>query len=112
MLTMIVKNTRMRRELNTIAVMVRMYCYNLHRRKSLCPECRQLLDYAQNQLSRCPFQGGKTTCALCKVHCYKAGMRVKVRAVMRYAGPRMLFCHPAMAVLHMIDSQRKKPVKK
>lgn len=107
---MVSKNPRMRRELNTVAVMVRMYCHGQHQTRTLCPECRQLLDYAQKRLGKCPFQDGKTTCAICPVHCYQADMRVKVRAVMRYSGPRMLLRHPLLAVRHMIDSQRKKPV--
>jgi hypothetical protein len=100
----------MRRELTTIAIMVGMYCYGRHERKSLCPDCRQLLDYAQKRLGTCPFQEGKTTCLICPVHCYRADMRLKVRAVMRYAGPRMVFRHPALAVHHIFDSRRKKPV--
>jgi hypothetical protein len=43
------------------------------------------------------------------VHCYKPDMREKVRAVMRYAGPRMLRRHPVLSVLHLIDSLRKTP---
>ncbi|MDR2525428.1 MAG: nitrous oxide-stimulated promoter family protein, partial [Oscillospiraceae bacterium] len=34
--------------------------------------------------------------------CYRADMREKIRAVMRYAGPRMLLHHPVMAIRHFI----------
>ena len=33
----------------------------------------------------------KTFCSNCKVHCYKPEMRKKIRAVMRFSGPRMIF---------------------
>ncbi len=37
-------------------------------------------------------------------------MRVRVRAVMRYAGPRMLWRHPALAIRHLlVDSRRQAP---
>jgi hypothetical protein len=38
-------------------------------------------------------------------------MREKIRAVMRYAGPRMLYHHPLLAFYHMIDGMRKEPCK-
>ncbi len=37
-------------------------------------------------------------------------MRERVRAVMRYAGPRMLLCHPILALLHLRDGlTRRRP---
>jgi len=35
-------------------------------------------------------------------------MREKIRAVMRYSGPRMLFSHPVLVVRHGIESIREK----
>jgi hypothetical protein len=32
-----------------------------------------------------------------------------VRAMMRYAGPRMLLRHPILAVLHLFDGKRHIP---
>jgi hypothetical protein len=69
------------------------------------------LEYALKALKKCPFQEGKTTCAKCPVHCYQQDKREKIRAVMRYAGPRMIYRHPTLAVFHIIDSRRKAPVK-
>jgi hypothetical protein len=34
-------------------------------------------------------------------------MREKIRVVMRYAGPRMLFRHPWFAIQHLFDGFRK-----
>lgn len=44
----------------------------------------------------------------CRVHCYKPAMREKIRAVMRFSGPRMIFHHPVAAVWHVIETKREK----
>ena len=103
---------RMARESRTVEAMITIYCRGHHgTRRELCRECEELLDYATARLDRCPFQEGKTTCANCPVHCYRAAERKKIRAVMRYAGPRMLFRHPILALFHFIDGSRKEPVR-
>lgn len=103
---------RMVRESRTIEAMINVYCHGQHRtRDRLCPECRELLDYARMRLDRCPYQEGKTTCASCPIHCYRPAMREAVRAVMRYAGPRMLVRHPTLSLFHLIDGLRKEPIR-
>ena len=47
-------------------------------------------------------------CRNCKVHCYKPEMREKIREVMRYSGPRMIFHHPAAAIRHVILTKKEK----
>jgi hypothetical protein len=37
-------------------------------------------------------------------------MREKIRMVMRYSGPRMIYKHPIAAVWHLIDTRRKEPI--
>jgi hypothetical protein len=101
---------RIAREKRTIAAMVRIYCRAHHGTSStLCRECEALQSYAFCRLDRCPFGADKTTCAQCPVHCYKPAMRTQVKAMMRYAGPRMLLRHPILALLHQWDSRSKKP---
>jgi hypothetical protein len=103
-------NARILREKKTIKAMVRIACRGRHGpRDGLCPGCSQLLDYALERLEKCPFQEGKTTCADCPVHCYRPVMREEIRAVMRYAGPRMMLRHPILAVCHVIDGLRNHP---
>lgn len=77
-------------------------------RRDLCPECAELEAYAHARSERCPFMEEKTFCSNCTVHCYRPEMRERIRTVMRYAGPRMLFHHPVMAIRHMIESQRER----
>ncbi|MDV2990137.1 MAG: nitrous oxide-stimulated promoter family protein [Dehalogenimonas sp.] len=101
---------RLRRETITILVMIDMYCRSHHQQPDNCLECRELGEYAVKRLDKCPFGEGKTVCALCPVHCYKPELRQRVREVMRYAGPRMTLRHPLMALTHIIDRRRKKPL--
>jgi hypothetical protein len=105
-----VPHPRMKRERKTVEAMIALYCREQHHSgEQLCDECRQLAEYARLRLANCPFQENKTTCGNCPIHCYKSGMRAKVREVMRYAGPRMIRHHPWLAVGHMIDGLRKQP---
>ena len=101
-------SSRLRREGKTLEAMVRLYCRKLHSgRKGPCEECRALLDYAMKRLDLCPFVADKPTCARCPVHCYRPDMRERVRAVMRFAGPRMTVRHPVLAARHLADARRK-----
>jgi hypothetical protein len=101
---------RLARELATIRAMVGIYCRDKHATTDdLCPGCRGLMDYATRRLDRCVFGDDKPTCANCKVHCYTAAMREQVRVVMRYAGPRMMWRHPLLALAHIVDGRREAP---
>ncbi|OGP80951.1 MAG: hypothetical protein A2Z08_01360 [Deltaproteobacteria bacterium RBG_16_54_11] len=106
------RHPRLTREDKTVEAMIRMHCRSEHHAaEGLCPDCRELLAYARERLSRCPYQEGKTQCARCLIHCYRPAIREKIRAVMRYAGPRMMYRHPIMALYHFIDGIRKEPSK-
>ena len=101
---------RLAREWQTIAAMVGCYCEGHHKTKTaLCPECQGLLDYAAVRLERCRFGVDKPVCAKCPVHCYQPARREQVKAVMRYAGPRMLWWHPILGLRHWLDGFRKAP---
>ncbi|MDI6688312.1 MAG: nitrous oxide-stimulated promoter family protein [Desulfobacterales bacterium] len=94
---------KMMKESKTVEVMIEIFCHGKHgNKKGLCPECRELLDYAVQRLEKCPFQENKRTCAKCPVHCYKPDMRKKIRAVMKYVGPRMLYRHPVLSGAHFL----------
>ena len=96
------------REKQIVSEMIRLYCRKRHgTRTGLCPECAELDAYARTRSDRCPFMETKTFCSNCKVHCYKPEMREKIREVMRFSGPRMLFHHPVMAVRPVIESKRE-----
>ncbi len=104
------EHPRIAREKRTVEAMVRIYCRGHHgARGGLCEGCTDLRDYAFARLDRCRYAEGKPTCANCEVHCYGPKMRVRVREVMRYAGPRMMARHPVMALRHVVDGRRRPP---
>ncbi|HZQ62836.1 MAG TPA: nitrous oxide-stimulated promoter family protein [Casimicrobiaceae bacterium] len=95
------------RELDTIEAMFRIYCRAHHRRQTVdCDDCGELLDYATRRLVRCVFGANKPTCANCAVHCYSETMRARIHDVMRYAGPRMTWRHPFLAIHHVLAGRR------
>jgi hypothetical protein len=90
------------REKKTVQTMLEIYCADHHApADGLCPECRALLTYSHERLDRCPFCEGKPTCKDCPVHCYRPERREAIGVVMRYAGPRMLWRHPWLAIVHL-----------
>lgn len=93
------------REKRLIPEMIRMHCHAKQHTKGqdLCPECKELLDYALFRLEKCPFKENKTFCSFCKVHCYRPEMRERIREVMRWSGPRLTFTHPAYAFRHVFQ---------
>lgn len=103
---------RINREQKTIEKMLAIYCRDKHGTQKLCPDCRDLQNYAMERITRCKFADQKTSCGKCTVHCYRKEVREKIVQVMRYAGPKMLFHHPVLAVYHLIDSLKKNPIKR
>ena len=104
------------REKETVTLMIRLYCRKRHAearaaagvgKEELCPECEALATYARQRSDRCPFMEEKTFCSNCRVHCYTPEMREKIREVMRFSGPRMMFHRPVMAIRHLVESKRE-----
>jgi predicted amidophosphoribosyltransferase len=95
-------------EIELVGLMTQIYCHGNHgtRKGELCPECAELLDYARARVHACPRMEEKTFCSTCPVHCYRPAMRERMRAVMRYAGPRMLFVRPVPALKHCVNTLR------
>lgn len=100
--------TKRAREKTIVSEMIALYCRKNHRTNGLCPDCAALEEYARQRSDKCPFMETKTFCSNCKVHCYKPEMREKIRVVMRFSGPRMLFYHPVMAVRHLMETKKEK----
>jgi hypothetical protein len=96
------------RELLTITRMVEIYCRAHHggAAGALCDECGEFMDYAGVRLEKCPYGEDKPTCTNCPIHCYKPEKRDQAKAIMRYAGPRMIFRHPWLAITHKLDGFR------
>lgn len=96
-------------EKEMVSGMIALYCRKKHHTKGiLCEECAELDTYARNRSDKCPFMETKTFCSNCTVHCYKPEMRERIRAVMRYSGPRMIFYHPVAALRHVVSTKQEK----
>ena len=101
--------TKREREKAIVSEMIALYCRKQHGvRSGLCADCAALTTYARERSDRCPFMETKTFCSNCRVHCYKSDMREKIRVVMRFSGPRMIFCHPVAAVRHVLETKKEK----
>lgn len=92
---------RIEEEKRVVEQMIHLYCKYYEGNDTLCASCQELLQYARERLSRCPFGDKKSTCRKCSIHCYKPDLRERMRGVMRFAGPRMLMHYPIDAIKHM-----------
>jgi len=108
-------------EKRVVSVMISIYCRGQHHEQlgknapkaksgaqSICPSCSKLHVYAHDRLDHCPQGEQKNFCGFCTIHCYRPEERQQIKAVMRYAGPRMLFTHPIMAFRHLAAKLRHK----
>lgn len=92
-------------EKKTVGKMIYIYCAAKHGTShSLCSECDRLNTYAQRRLSSCKFGENKPTCERCPIHCYAPQMREKIREVMRFSGPRMIYRSPILAIHHLFKN--------
>ena len=96
------------KEKEIVTLMISLYCKKNHHSKKLCPDCRELAEYTCLRTDKCPFMESKTFCVNCRVHCYKPSMRERIRQVMRFSGPRMIFHHPILAIRHLIEQNRER----
>lgn len=97
-------------ETKTVNLMIALYCHKHHKTKKglLCEECNELKEYCEYRLSLCPWGDKKPFCSNCTIHCYNKEHRERIREVMRFSGPRMLFHHPILAIKHVAQTLKQK----
>lgn len=97
-------------ETKTVNLMIALYCHKKHKSKkgNLCTECKELKEYCEYRLSLCPWGDKKPFCSNCSIHCYNKEHRERIREVMRFSGPRMLFHHPILAIRHVKETIKQK----
>jgi hypothetical protein len=87
----------------TVKAMIELYCHKKHKtNKSLCSDCETLLNYCVKRIDICTFGVDKPVCSNCTIHCYNKENRDRIKEVMRFSGPRMLYSHPILTVKHLI----------
>lgn len=97
---------RLRRERRTVRAMIGIYCRHHHGGAPMCGACAELAAYADRRLDLCPYGPDKPACSNCPIHCYRPEPRERIREVMRFAGPRMIWRHPYLAIRHVLDERR------
>ncbi len=110
-----ISEKKFKSESDTVNLMIALYCHKKHKTKKneLCPECQELKEYCAYRLSLCVWGDKKPFCSNCRIHCYNKEHREKIREVMRFSGPRMLFHHPVLAIKHVTQTMKeKKRIKK
>ena len=84
------------------------YCKGQKHPGRPCRDCSELIQYVEERVDLCPFMETKTYCSNCKVHCYNPSMRMKIKEVMRYSGPRMILSHPMIVIDHVYQGIKQK----
>ena len=100
---------RHNREQATLEAIGRIYC-NAHHAGAkdaagLCPQCRTTVDATLARAQACPY-GHEHNCQDCDTQCQRGQAQQDVRAMMRYAAPRMAFSHPLMTIEYLRKRKR------
>ena len=92
----------LKNEKKTVKAMIRIYCSAHHKTENrLCFECQNVYEYAEFRINKCNFKFQNLVCSECRVHCFNPEMREKIKQIMRYAGPGMIWKHPFLAVRYL-----------
>ena len=95
------------REKKVISEMVKLYCRKNHKKRELCDECKDVLNYSLNRIDNCKYMDTKTFCSNCKKPFYSPKMKEKIKQIMKFSGPRILFHHPLLVISHMLSRFKK-----
>lgn len=94
--------TRIEKEKEIVEIMINLYCNKKHKCKDgFCDECKELLDYAHKRLTYCKFGNKKSSCSKCTIHCYKKDMKLRIKEVMKFSGPRLIIYRPYEFIRHI-----------
>jgi Nitrous oxide-stimulated promoter len=87
----------------TLQSLFPIYCgkYHSSEKGELCDSCSAELEYAIHKTKICPEKDQGKTCSDCKVHCFEAEHRERIKEIMRFAGPRLIWSHPLLSVRYI-----------
>lgn len=66
----------------------------------LCEDCRSVVEGTLSRTEQCP-NGHSGNCQDCDIKCQRGESQQKIKAIMRYAAPRMTFRHPFMTMEYL-----------
>jgi superfamily II helicase len=99
------------RDKKTVMAMAQIFCRGHNHicspEDSLCPQCLSVVEYSNEKTQRCPYKH-QGTCNTCPTQCYTQEMRLAIREIMAYSGPRMILHHPIMAIRYLIKKRKNK----
>ena len=103
--------TSREKDLQTLEAMGAIYCRGNHGActhdvAGLCAACRETVEATLERTENCP-NGHKGNCEDCPIKCNRGEQRENIRAIMRYAAPRMLLRHPVMTAHYAYKKLRK-----
>lgn len=98
-------NDRRRLDEKTLYAMQLIYCSAKHAKDAgedgLCDPCRDLLKYSLERTKNCSYKAQGRLCSACEIHCFENEQRARIRQVMRFSGPRLIFRKPALALRYL-----------
>ncbi len=94
---------RVEREKHIVKDMILFYCKHHHTDHIPCDDCKELIVYTADRLEKCRYKSNKPVCSKCTTHCYNATNRARIKEIMKWAGPRMIYHRPYYAILHVWD---------
>lgn len=100
---------RIQREITTIEKMIKIYERAYPASTDDPGYYEKLYSYATKRLEKCRYGEQKPACKQCPIHCYQPKMREQMRVIMRWAGPKMLYHHPILAIRHLLDDRKPVP---
>lgn len=100
---------RILREKKTIQRMIALYQRDNPEATADAEHYQALNTYADKRLDKCVFGEQKPACKQCPIHCYQPAKREEMKRIMRWAGPRMIWRHPLLTLLHLLDDRRPVP---
>jgi hypothetical protein len=103
---MLINSSKIENEKSAVEQMIKLYCRKHHAGDTIsfpCDECSTMIDYAFLKLDKCIYGDKKPSCKNCSSHCYNQKMRDKIKAVMRYSGPRLIYYYPILSIKYLIN---------
>lgn len=90
---------RIDREKQTVEKMIELYCRRRLQEDTLPEDYQHLAEYACQRLDECEYGEEKPVCEKCQTHCFAPKERQQMQEIMRWAGPRMIFYSPKVALV-------------
>lgn len=105
------EDARVQRDLRTLQAIGSIYCAAHHAGAlkddaGMCEECAAVIKYTHERASACPYNH-EGNCQDCKLKCNRGEQQQRIKAIMKYAAPRMLVKHPIMTMEYLAKKRKR-----